>query len=65
MKKISILAALGLLALAGCNDESELDKAIKEGKEKNRKTSGIDREVPRVVLTPDKLQQQKTDDGGK
>ncbi|WP_018079282.1 hypothetical protein [Thiobacillus denitrificans] len=66
MKKPIFMVCLFALAfnLTGCNEESELDKAVKEGKEMNRKTSGVDREVPRVILTPNKPQ-QKNDTGEK
>lgn len=67
MKNMIVMAFFGaamILSLSGCNKESEMDKAIKESKEMSRKTSGIDQEVPRAILTPDKPKNQP-DDGGK
>ena len=66
MKKMIVLASICaalVVSLTGCNQESEMDKAIKESKEMSRKTSGLDHDVPRVILSPDKPKQK--DDGGK
>lgn len=63
MKKMIGLSALGLaLVLTGCV-ESEVEKQAKEGAEISKKMGDDSRQVPRVVLTPDKLQPQKADWG--
>lgn len=63
MKNKILLAFIGAMlaiSLTGCNDkENDLNKAIKEGTEINRITSGVGQEVPRVVLTPDSPKSQK------
>lgn len=68
MKKILLLilvsSVLGV-SLAGCDDkDSEIEKIIKESKDINHQTSGLDREVPRVKLAPDS-EKQKQEKGDK
>jgi hypothetical protein len=56
MKKIMLMgcfSAAFAVCLVGCNNESNLDKTIKEGTETSKNMAGKDRPIPRVVIQPD------------
>lgn len=67
MKNTVLLAMIGAalsLSLVGCGDkQSDLNKAIADSHEMSRRTSGVDQEMPRVVIAPDSPASQQK--GGK